>query len=247
LNALTVDIKTVKLPDTSAAAAAAKAAPPAVRGSSLRPMSLNYTSTLNMQGREMKIESTRVLAKEKSDGKSVWKLTQTAKTPMGDGTDIYLLDEATLAPISRSATQGGAKVDMTFSDSEVKGMISAGAQQIPISGKLEGAVFGDEAALEASLSALPLAPGYKTTYRTFDMMGQKSRVWSLEVTGTEKVTVPAGTFDTYKVEIKAIDGGEGGSTRWITTAQPRMVIAAEGSLPAAMGGGKIRSELTGKN
>jgi len=56
-------------------------------------------------------------------------------------------------------------------------------------------------AAKQALSCLPLAEGYSTTYRNFDVQQQKVKLMQLKVTGVEKVTVPAGTFDAYKVEI----------------------------------------------
>jgi hypothetical protein len=47
------------------------------------------------------------------------------------------------------------------------------------------------------------------------------KTYTLKVTGTESVTVPAGTVETYKVEMS---GGQQPVTMYITTAAPHQVM-----------------------
>ena len=75
--------------------------------------------------------------------------------------------------------------------------------------KLDAPVFGSDSALDIVVASLPLAPGYKTTLRSFDILSQAVKVMSVEVVGVEKVTVPAGTFEAFKVELKNLDGEPG--------------------------------------
>ena len=49
------------------------------------------------------------------------------------------------------------------------------------------------------IATLPLAEGYTTTFRNFDVQKQKPTLKQLKVVGTEEVTVPAGTFKAFKV------------------------------------------------
>jgi len=54
-----------------------------------------------------------------------------------------------------------------------------------------GPLFADGIAARQSIIALPLAEGYSTTFRTFDLQQMKARTIELKVAGMEKVTVPA--------------------------------------------------------
>ena len=47
------------------------------------------------------------------------------------------------------------------------------------------------------------------------MQKQKVKLMQLRVAGSETVTVPAGTFDAFKVELSSADGGPDKSTVWI--------------------------------
>ena len=92
------------------------------------------------------------------------------------------------------------------------------------------------------MAALPLAEGYSTTYRNFDLMGQKVKLRQLKVAGSEKVTVPAGAFDTWKVEITPADGGSGESTTlWVDKASRRVVKIS--SVIPEMNGATATAEL----
>jgi len=71
---------------------------------------------------------------------------------------------------------------------------------------------------------LPLAPDYKTTLRILTGLGG-GNIISLEVkvAGQEKVEVPAGTFDCYKVELSLVH-----QTFWYSTDAHHYVVKFEG-------------------
>jgi hypothetical protein len=72
---------------------------------------------------------------------------------------------------------------------------------------------------------------------------QKVRPFSVEVIGIETVTVPAGTFEAYKVELKPLDGEMGGGTTWVMKDAPGHPVMADMQLPPQAGGLVIHSEL----
>jgi hypothetical protein len=80
------------------------------------------------------------------------------------------------------------------------------ASHAPFEVDLGGAVFADGAGYEPSFwRRCPSPRGYTTVFRNFDLNTQKPTVKELKVVGVEKVTVPAGTFDAYKVEVADAD------------------------------------------
>ena len=111
----------------------------------------------------------------------------------------------------------------------------------PIAVDMGGPLFADAAASKQSISCLPLAEGYTTTYRNFDVQKQKVKLMQLKVAGVDQVTVPAGTFDTYKVEISSADGGDDKETLWIARDSHKAV--KESAVIASMGGAILTQEL----
>jgi hypothetical protein len=63
----------------------------------------------------------------------------------------------------------------------------------------------------------------------------------LNVSGTEKITVPAGTFDAYKVDITSADGGDDKETLWVSKDSHKAV--KETAVLASMGGAVLTQEL----
>jgi len=97
-------------------------------------------------------------------------------------------------------------------------------QDRPITADLGGDLFADGAGADIVIAALPLADGYTTTFRNFDVMSQKVQPRVLKVVGSESVTVPAGTFDAWKVEITSADASSADKTTvWVDKASRRPV------------------------
>ena len=229
---ITVDPKTVTLAkpvDTSAKTAAP--AHPLVTGS------FTYNASISFGGQTMKMEATNTIA----DEGHTWRVTETAKTPQGEVTDSGVLDKATLAVRSRDVKQGSNTIKLTFEGTKATGAMAMGGQEKPISVDVGGIIFADGAGMLPSIAALPLAEGFSTTFRNFDVMRQKAAVKEAKVTAVEDVTVPAGTFKAWKVEITSAEGEPGRQTVWVDTGS-RRVVKHSATLPQ-MGGAVVSAEL----
>jgi hypothetical protein len=162
---------------------------------------------------------------------------------MGAAADTFDVDLKTLIPVYRGVKQGPATVRVNYSKTAINGAISMPGREMPLASELDAPVYGSDAALDLVVALLPLAPGYKTTLRTFDVLSQSVKIMTLEVAGVEKVTVPAGTFDAFKVELKNMDGEAGGGTVYVSTGTDRHKVRSVMQLPPMMGGGTVTSEL----
>ena len=133
-------------------------------------------------------------------------------------------------------------IDLDFSGNKAAGKMSMNGQEQPISVDLGGALFADGAGGDQVIAALPLAEGYTTTFRNFDVQTQKVKLLQLSVAGVETVTVPAGKFDAYRVEITSADGGSDKKTLWVAKDTHKVVKAS--AVVAAMGGAVVTGELS---
>ena len=79
----------------------------------------------------------------------------------------------------------------------------------------------DDNAVQAIVPALKWSPAAKFTFNIFTASKNAVRPATLAVTGTEKVTVPAGTFDAYRAELT---GGDQPVTMYVTSAAPYRVV-----------------------
>jgi len=137
--------------------------------------------------------------------------------------DSSMVSKGTLLLQKRIIHQGPATIEVQFADNKATGTMSMNGQTRPISADLGGVLFADGAGANDAVAALPLAEGYTTTFRNFDIMAQQVKPRSLKVDGSEKVTVPAGTFDAWKVVITPAEGIGETTTLWVNKADRRVV------------------------
>jgi hypothetical protein len=163
------------------------------------------------------------------------------KTPQGDVSDASALDKTTLAVRTREIKQGPMTVTLAFEGGKATGTAAMGGPAQPVAVDLGGPLFADGPAAFRSVAALPLKEGYTVTFRNFDVMKRKAGLKQAKVIGMEDVTVPAGTFKAWKVEIKSADGEPGEQTIWVD-ATSRRVVKVSAVLPE-MGGAIATMEL----
>ncbi len=232
LKEITVDIKTVEKPKRINPATIGAPKP----ATELRAGTTAYSMRIDMGGQKMEM-SLQVEIHEEGGN---WVATESAKTPGGDVVDKSTLEKGTLLLLKRSIRQGPVAVDFEVKDGKATGEMKMGAQARPIAVDLGGVLFADGGGSNSVIATLPFAEGYSTSFRNFDVQKQKVNVMELKVAGSEQVTVPAGTFDTFKIELSSPDDNAK-STLWISKSD-RKVVKTSAVMPS-MNGAIITSEL----
>jgi hypothetical protein len=133
-------------------------------------------------------------------------------------------------------------IELDIKGSKASGTMTMNGQARPIDVELGGVLIADGAGAFEVIAALPLAVGYTAGFRNFDVQKQKPQLKQLKVLGTESITVPAGTFDAYKVEITSAENEADKQTVWIAK-DTRQVVKITAVLPS-LGGAVLTSELT---
>jgi hypothetical protein len=154
---------------------------------------------------------------------------------------VTTFDKATFVTRKRSIKQGGAVIELAFEGGKATGTVAMGGEPKPVSADLGGELFADGAGGLDAIGALPLAEGFSTTFRNFDVRQQKVQLKQAKVSGSEDVTVPAGTFKAWKVEIASAEGEPGSTTIWVAK-ESRKVVKTITTVPQ-MGGAVITTEL----
>ena len=230
---ITVDPKTVTL--TKKVEAAAVGVPkPAV---DLKPGTSKYQAKIAMGGQEIAL-GVSVAVKEEGGG---WSVTQTMETPQGAAVQTVSLEKGTLIVRKVSVNQGPVSIDVDFAGGKASGKMSMSGQDRPVAADLGGELFADSASQWSSIGCLPLAEGYSATFRNFSLQTQKVKLLEAKVAGAETVTVPAGKFETWKVEITSADGGGDRATLWI--AKDSRAAVKVSAVMASAGGAQMTAEL----
>lgn len=232
LKEISVDVKTVEKPKT-VSSNSVTAPKPAV---DLKPVKLNYKAKLEIGGQSIDMTTTTDIKEQNG----AWLISELAKTPQGEISDTTVVEKGSLVVTKRSIKQGPVAIDVDFKNSKATGSMNINGQARPISADLGGVLFADGAGAYSVMGALPLADGYSATFRNFDLQKQKASLKQLKVAGSEKVTVPAGNFDAFKIEITSAEGDPGKTTVWIEK-KSRNVVKISAVVPS--NGAVITSEL----
>lgn len=242
LASLMVDPATVALPDTLALAQAQREALPPAEGYQIRPATLRYETTLQVQGQTFALGSERKVQAGQLEGRDVWVVVDHVRMPMGETRDTSWVDRRTLQPIRR-VVRGMGTLELHYTENRISGRIQSPMGGRVIHQELEAPVVGDGGAFDLYLAGLPLAEGFEATLRVFDAQQQEVQPVRLQVIGTHSLETPAGTFEAYIVRLERLDGGPGSGTLHVLRQAPHFIVLAEQQLSAQMGGGTAITRL----
>ncbi|PWT91117.1 MAG: S9 family peptidase [Blastocatellia bacterium] len=233
LKDITVDVKTVTLPkkmDTSAALPK-----PAV---DLQPGTFNYKGSIVAGPQSVPF----TLKKEIKEENGAWSVNETAVLPQGEFADISTIEKKTLLLKHRSIKQAQMTIELDVAPNKLSGSMNMNGQATPINADPGGTLFADGAGTFDVIASLPLADGYSVAFRNFDLQKQKPQMKQLKVVGMESVTVPAGTFDAYKVEI--VDAANDADKQTVWIAKDTRKVLKISAVLTGFGGAIMTSELT---
>jgi hypothetical protein len=233
LKDISVDVKTVTMPKKVETTSALPK--PAV---DLQSGTANYKASIAAGGQTIPL----TIKREIKDENGAWSVNETALTPQGEIVDISTIEKGTLLLKRRLIKLGAMTIDLAVQPDKVSGSMTMNGEARPIEAATGGTLFADGAGTYDVIAALPLADGYTLSFRNFDVIKQKPQMKQLKVVGTESITVPAGTFDAYRVEIVSADNEADKQTVWIAK-DTRKVVKIAAALPS-LGGAVLTSELT---
>jgi dipeptidyl aminopeptidase/acylaminoacyl peptidase len=233
LKEITVDVKTVEKPKRIEAASVGLPKPAA----DLRPGKSSYQGKIEVAGRSFPLNPTT----EIKEGGGAWQVIESAQTPAGEVSDTMWLEKGSLALTKRSIKQGPVTIDVEFKNDKASGSMNVNGQAKPIAAEVGGALFAEGAGMYNSLASLPLAEDYSATFRIFDLQRQKATLKQVKVVGAEKVAVPAGSFEAFKLEVTSAEGESGKITVWVAK-DSRRVVKVTAVIPE-MNGAILTSEL----
>jgi dipeptidyl aminopeptidase/acylaminoacyl peptidase len=234
LKEITVDVKTVTLPK-QIEISSNEVPKPAM---DLKAGTSSYKAQIEAGGQTIPLTMKTEIKEENGS----WMVYGTAVLPQGEMSDTSTIEKGSLLLKRRSIKQGPMVVELAVHGNKASGSVTMNGQARPIDVDLGGVLIADGAGRFEVIAALPLTVGYSTAFRNFDIQKQKPELKQLKVTGTESITVPAGTFDVFKVEITSAENDADKQTVWIAK-DSRQVVKVSAVLPN-LGGAVLTSELT---
>jgi dipeptidyl aminopeptidase/acylaminoacyl peptidase len=235
LKEITVDVASVEAPKKpEPAPAVLLTAKPAI---DLKPGKSLYKVLIEAGGQKIEMMKTT----EVMDAGENWKVKETSQSMMmGTITDEGEVTKGTLAPVKRRMKQGTTTLALDYKDNVIKGSMEGPMGHAEIDKEVSD-LFADGTAASMLIATLPLAEGYKATFNNFDVMTQLPKLMEARVVGMEEVSVTAGRFMAYKVEVKPANGDAGSSTIWV--AKDTQKVVREQQRLSQMNGAMVTSEL----
>lgn len=135
-------------------------------------------------------------------------------------------DRDTLVPnrteLTYESDRGRVKYTATYGENRVtiQSSLPIGDEEATID--LPDSPYFDNEQLVMIIRALPLKRGYKATLRDVITRAAMNTSITLHVVRKEQLEVPAGTFETWKVDLKGT-----GRTVWIATSDPYQLVKYE--------------------
>jgi hypothetical protein len=186
----------------------------------LRPGTANYKVRLEAEGQP---DVTMDITRTTKAVRNTWVLSEKTTTAGRIQTEELTVDKKTLVLRKRVFHGSDVAADLTFSGHNVTGMVKDAEDSIPINRDVGAMIFADGGGAEDILAALPLAKGYTVEFRNFNIGSQQVKSLQLRVADSETVSVPAGTFDTWKVLITSLDGASDIYGLWVDKRSHRVV------------------------
>lgn len=198
-----------------------------LRMGALKTGKYEYNATIELRG---EVYNVKLFRDVKFTGSSVV-LSEDVHLPLGKSTDKYLLDTATLLPVSRTAYEGSDEVlNLNFSRKEISGFKETDAGRAPISYSIQAPVLGDGVCIDLAVSLLPLDVGYTNTLKFYDFRMEEIRTCDVEVPAIDEIQCPLGTFKCYRVFLKDSENNTL-DIYWISTDAVPKIIKAEIEIP----------------
>lgn len=154
------------------------------------------------------------------DGRPTWKLEslQLVGARIMSRLDVEASSMKPIHSVWKSLQFGTAETTYSTGKADIK-IPKVGERSV----ELNGVVYDNEEAIQL-IRRLPLAVGFKKSLAVFHGMTARSASVEVEVVGIEKIEVPAGSFDCYKIQLKLINGVQ---TFWFATDRSRALVKIE--------------------
>ena len=213
-----------------------------VDGSTLRPTTLRYDVTVTAGGQSRTFSAVRALTATQTNGQATWTVTDRTSLPQATVVDSLVLDRATLHPVSRRLA-GPMTMSVSYTDTSATGSLQLRARSRQINASFDRPTLAGGANVRMALAALPLTPGVSAVLPVYNEQQQSAQTLRFDVTETDSVTTPAGTFDTFVVSIQSSSGGLSG-TLYVQQSAPHHIVQSELTQPGPRGDRTFTRTLT---
>lgn len=223
----------------SASPTAAVAAPPfgRVDGRGITPGTWTYGTTVTRNGQSQQTTRTLAVSPTTAKGAPAWLVVDMQQSGQSALYDSLTLAQADMRPLYHVWRLGPMRTEFTYAKDSVSGSATLPQGATKLAAPFVRGSMVSSSMLEMHLRVLPLRVGWRgqTVMSAVTPQGTVSMPVTVTVTGEERVSVPAGTLDTWVVTIRNQTGEQ---TAWVGKVKHEIV-----KVRATMGDGTIETVL----
>ena len=193
--------KAIEEAASSAVAGTQRAQPPIV-APAIRAGVWTYAARVEMGADRQDLGSRNVSISLTGGDTAAWLVVMNAEMEGQALLDSVIMRRADLRPVSRHAILGRTDLTLVVVDSVAHGLLRMDSTVVPLNVRLGPRSFLSYYALRAALTELPLQNGWTGQAGVLELGGEPAfAALTLRVEGEERVTVPAGEFDCWRLAV----------------------------------------------
>lgn len=218
----------------AAPSASATPASPGLDPGAVRPLTTRYRAVHRGDHRPWRYIAHVRIQRESYRGAPAWRTSYRIEDldtsgPPARWESTTIVDRDTLALLAGADVSGGSFGDsrtrVAVEGTHLIGESEAQGVRKPLDVELRGFVARD---LDLLALSLPLRPGYSMRFEVVNESSDGLRPFTMSVEGQERVRVPAGEFDAWRVAITPLDGDRRATATYhVRGASPRVVLRRE--------------------
>ncbi len=213
-----------------------------VDGSMLQPTTLRYDVTVTAGGQSRSFSAVRALTATQTNGRDTWTVTDRTSLPQATVVDSLVLDRTTLRPVLRRLS-GPMTMSVSYTDTSASGALQLRGRSQNIDASFDRPTLAGGANVRMALAGLPLAPNASAALPVYNEQQQSAQTLRFDVTETDSVDTPAGTFNAFVVSIASSGGGLWG-TMHVRQAAPHHIVKSTLTQPGPRGDRTFTRTLT---
>lgn len=184
--------------------------PPRGHAEAVRPMTLRYHGE-HTGDHEPWIYTAHVSVEpEMYEGRPAWRRSYRFENAGTKVEGTIVVDRETLASLESQSTFSDQRSRATFRHDQVETAVVGADGKARVDTMAVRGFFVTDGwgGFDLYVVSLPLRPGYRTRVNILDLAGDMLRPFAISVQRVERVGVPAGEFDAFRVLVDPLDGDD---------------------------------------
>ena len=190
------------------------------------PVRATYRGTVVQEGQQTQDAGTRSITVTRVDAREpAWRVVTALQAEGLVGGDTVEFRRNDQSPLRRHAKIGDSELTLVVDSQTARGLFVVAQRVTPLNVPLGKNAFLNYYALHAALAALPIGKSWRMEASVLELNdGPAFLPLTLAVAGDEQVSVPAGTYDCWVIDVSGTTGALRVHERYWFAKEKRVVV-----------------------